>query len=347
MGHPAIENQTPFAVEPLFVLDEAGCPVVVPVIKATYEIRDGGALALAHPQRPVNLTGERSGPEATASWTYEPEIAVSKVATDVVLVGSAHATSAVTRELDVTLRVGTLFKTVHVLGERTWVKRLGGSIIMTDPQPFERVSLVWENAFGGWDRTDPDPSKHTFEPRNPVGTGHCSIRASVKEGSRLPNLEDPQRRLTTPGDTPPPAGFGFVSSDWLPRRLLAGTYDEAWTRSRMPLLPTDFDPRFYNAAAPGLVAGGHLRGDEPVSVLNASPRAELSFRLPGIPPPTCRVVLRRGDARTFQTRLDTVIVDLHAGVLVLLWRGPSPVPAEPQDVIAVRVRGERIPVGIR
>lgn len=347
MGHPAIENHTPFAVEPMFTSDEAGRPVVVPVVKATYEFRARGAVALTDPQPPVNLAGQRSGPGEAASWTYEPEIALTKPATDVVLVGSAHATSAGTREIDVTLRVGTLAKTVHVFGDRTWVKRIGGGIGMTDPHPFDQVPLTWENAFGGWDRTDADPDGHACEPRNPVGTGYCKSRTSLQEGLRLPNVEDPQRRLKTPGDTPPPAGFGFVSADWLPRRLLAGTYDNAWMSTRMPLLPTDFDPRFYNSAAPGLVAKDHLRGDEPVTILNASPGPELSFRLPGVPPPTCTVVLRRGDARAVQTRLDTVIVDLHAGALVLLWRGPMPVPAEPEDVVALQVDAVSIPVVTR
>jgi hypothetical protein len=347
MGHPAIENRTQLVMEPVFTSDEAGRPVVVPVVKATYEIRDRGTLALADPQPPVGLAGERSGPGDLASWKYEPEVALTKPATDVVLIGSAHAPASITRELDVTLRVGPLAKTVHVVGDRTWVKRIGGSIGMTDPQPFERIPLTWENAFGGWDRSDPDARKHTYEQRNPAGRGFRASRSAFEEGIRLPNLEDPQRRLKSPGDTPPPAGFGFVSADWLPRRLLAGTYDDAWMRSRMPLLPTDFDQRFFNAASPGLVASGHLRGDEPVVVQHATPRAELSFRMPGVPPPTCTVVLRRGGERVVTTRLDTVIVDLHAYVLLLLWRGPAPVRAEPQDVVAVRVDADGVPVVTR
>ena len=44
----------------------------------------------------------------------------------------------------------------------------------------------------------------------------------------------------------------------------AGTYDKKWQEERAPLLPRDFSKRFLNAAAPGLVAPGYLRGDETV-----------------------------------------------------------------------------------
>ena len=298
MGHPAIENRTQLAVEPVFIADQDGRPVVVPVVKATYEIRDRGTLALAEQQRPVCLTGERNGPGDPASWKYEPEVALGKPATDVVLIGSAHAPAVITRELDVTVRVGTLSKTVRVIGNRTWVKRIGGVIGMTDAEPFEQIPLTWENAFGGWDRSDPNPDKHALEPRNPVGTGFRARRASYEDGIRLPNVEDPARRLKSFGDTPPPAGLGFVSPDWIPRSLLAGTYDATWMRTRMPLLPVDFDHRFFNAAPAGLVADPHLRGDEPVAISNATPRRELAFRLPGVPPPRCTLALRPSSCRT-------------------------------------------------
>lgn len=340
MGHPAIDNRTPFAFEPVFVADEEGRPVVVPVVKATYEIGRGGRLALAETQLPISLAGERNGPPGEASWKYEPETALTKPATDVVLVGSAHAAKSITRELDVTFRVGTLEKTVHVSGERTWFKRIGGGIGTKGPEPFERIPLVWERAFGGWDRTHAKPEKHTFEPRNPVGRGF----GPFAEGAPLPNLEDPRHPVRKPGDTPPPAGFGFVSADWPPRAALAGTYDAAWMRTRMPLLPRDFDRRFFNAAAPGLVSAQHLRGDEPVLVRHATPEGELSFRLPRVPAPECTLTFTRKPARRLETQLDTVIVNADESLLLLLWRGSVPVLAAPHEVSAIVVAAEGIPI---
>ena len=50
MGHPVIENQTPFAFEPVFLVDEDGRPLLVPVLKATFSILDDGKLVLAEKQ---------------------------------------------------------------------------------------------------------------------------------------------------------------------------------------------------------------------------------------------------------------------------------------------------------
>ena len=73
---------------------------------------------------------------------------------------------------------------------------------------------------------------------------------------------------------------------------VAGTYDEAWQNTRAPRLPTDFDPRFHNAAPPELIAAGGLRGDEDVVVVGATAAPRWEFRLPGLTPPDCDLALR-------------------------------------------------------
>jgi hypothetical protein len=330
VGHPAIDNGTPFAVEPLFLADEEGRPIVVPVVKATYAIGPRGA-SLAEAQEPVKPEGEPWGDPAESSYRYEPECAFAKPATDVVLVGSAVAPKPGTAELLVAFQVGPVKKGVRVLGDRAFYKAAGG-IGVTRPIPFERVPLRWERAFGGWDRSHPDPRKHDLERRNPVGVGFRAADSRYEEGLRCPNLEDPARPLKGWGDRPPPAGFGFTSPSWEPRSRWAGTYDERWTNERAPLLPKDFDRRFLNAAAPGLVAPGYLRGDEPVLVTGATVTGGVSFHLPGVEPPRVVVEHRgRPDAEA-ATSLDTVIVDVDAGRLFLLWRTQVPV----REATAVR-----------
>src|SRR5262245_60706553 len=56
-----------------------------------------------------------------------------------------------------------------------------------------------------------------------------------------------------------PFGFGFFPKNRPPRLGYAGTYDAKWTESRCPLLPEDFDDRFFQAAFPGLILGASLR----------------------------------------------------------------------------------------
>ena len=169
-----------------------------------------------------------------------------------------------------------------------------------------------------------------------MGVGFRASSSRFEEGLRCPNVEDPARPFKGWGDRPTPAGVGFTSPSWQPRASYAGTYDERWTKERAPLLPKDFDRRFLNAGAPGLVAPGYLRGDEPVNVTGVSPAGGLSFRLPGVAPPAIRVEHRGREDVTAETSLDTVIVDTDDGRLFLLWRTQVPV-REPTAVRTIHV----------
>jgi hypothetical protein len=338
MGHPHIENKTPFVFETLFLVDEAFRPLLVPVVKATWTLTDDGhgpRLLLAEQQLPLNLGGELWGAPETSSYKYEPEVAFTKPATDVVMIGHAFAPRADSKEVMVGLRVGSLDKEVLVSGDRIWFKTLG-TIAMSGPVRFEKIPLIYERAFGGWDRDHPDPRKHSVEPRNPVGRGYRSAGGFV-EGLQVPNLEDPHARIKGLGDHPAPAGFGFVSPHWQPRAALAGTYDEAWKKERAPLLPRNFDRRHLNAASPGLVAPGYLQGNEQVAIVGATPEGRLAFALPGLPPPTVEVRSSDGPPQAVAMALDTLIIEPDPEVrrVTMLWRGNLPLRTGPHDVRGV------------
>jgi hypothetical protein len=143
--------------------------------------------------------------------------------------------------------------------------------------------------------------------------------------------------VTSPGSRGTPVGFGFVGVEWQPRAGFAGTYDEAWTKHRAPLLPKDFDRRFFSAASEGLVAPGYLRGDEGVQAFGVTPEGKWEFRLPGVEPPTVTIALRFGEDVLLGTNLDTVIVDADARQLTLIWRAFTPLRSGPHDVRAIRI----------
>lgn len=335
MGHPEIENATPFVFEALHLIDEECRPLLVPVLKATFDIDAKGRCHPAAVQAPLQMAGECFGEDpATSSYRYEPEVAFHKPATDVVFIGHAYAPAPGTREMLVEVRVGSLTKRILVCGDRVWFEAAGVPTI-SSPVPFDRVPLVYERAFGGWDRSDPDPEQHAIEARNPVGTGFR--RRGFEEGVRLPNLEDPRARIRRPGDTPPPAGLGFISPHWQPRARLAGTYDEEWRKERCPLLPRDFDRRHLNAASEGLLAPGYLRGDEAVMAAGMTPEESFEFFLPGLPPPALALSLRDAGRRTVRMALDTVIVEPDQRRLMLLWRGHLALRSGPRDVDAIYV----------
>jgi hypothetical protein len=340
MGHPQVENRSSFAFEALFLTDEEGVPLVVPILKATFDILPG-VVKLADEQAPVDATGEFWGKPGESPYKREPETAFVKLSTDVFLIGTAKPPKARMKEMQVALRVGPVQKVVDAIGDRAWYKA-AGSFRLTDPLPLAPMPLSYERAFGGWDRTHEDAAKHEHEPRNPLGVGFWTGAGVFPDQIPAPSFEDPESRIASIKHRPPPAGFGPVGCDWEPRRGLAGTYDEAWKEARFPLLPGDFDRRFFNAASPGLMAEGYLRGDEPVMVLNAAEEETLRFALPGLPPP--RVLIERTHgALALEPPLDTVIVDTDEMQLTLLWRCHASLRRGAEEVLAFHISGEAAP----
>ena len=346
MNHPAVKNNTSILFEPFFITDEDGLPVFVPIAKATYEIRENMHIVISREQVPVSFSGETFGNSDTSSYRYEPECSFVKPFTDVILISHAYAPKKGAKQITIVLQVGPIRKAVRVVGDRYWIKSLG-VISMTGPKSFDKIPLTYENAFGGWDRSHIDPQQHTFDPRNPVGTGFRDKNGRFEEGIKLPNIEDPRYLIKAYGDTPPPAGFGFISPNWQPRAAFAGTYDEKWQKERMPLLPKDFDRRFFNAAPQDQIVPGYLKGDEPVVVTNASPSGRIAFNLPGVQPPVCKVELRGNQRHELRTNLDTVIINTDDNLVFLIWRTYLTLKSGPQDVVAIEVVSESMPQKIK
>jgi hypothetical protein len=336
--HAQLINTTGLVVEPLVLSDEETVPLAVPLVQGTWHIGEGGALTWLEKQPPLRPGGQWHGDPATTSLRLEPQIAFIKpLGTDVVLLGHAHAPQRGATESQVGVRVGPLRKIARVLGDRRLVRGLGG-ISATAPAPFERIPIVYERAFGGWDRRHEDALRHRCEARNPVGVGFFDSALALDSEAPLPNFEDPDQPFRSYGDTPPPAGFGFISPDWEPRRSLAGTYDEAWSKMRKPLLARDFDRRFFQSASPGLTSAGHLRGDEEVVVVGAAPEPRVAFRLPASGALQCWVELRRRDRVALQPLLDTVVIDMDLRLLTLQWRCHLPLPGGPHDLRSVELQ---------
>jgi hypothetical protein len=340
MPHPDTENRTPYAFASVFVADAELRPLFVPLVQATVSFARGREGDLAAEQDPIHVGGVPTAPpsdsEAEASFLFEPQLASRKLGTDVVLHGHAWPEARRATEQIASLQVGSLGKSVRVVGDRVW-QRSFGLIRASRPAPIDGVPLLWERAFGGWDRSHENPARHVFEARNPVGRGFRRRRSGFEEGIALPNLEDPKKPLRRWGSTPEPHGFGFVSPGWKPRVGLAGTYDARWIRDRQPGLPQDFDPRFWNAAPRGLASGSPLRGDEAVEIAGVSKRGRLSFRLPALSTPRCRVQLARGADQVPALRLDTIVLDVDRELALILWRGFVAVRDGPQDVAAIEI----------
>jgi len=178
--------------------------------------------------------------------------------------------------MQVGFRVGSIQKVLQVAGNRVWQSNGPSS-----PEPFLKMPLVYERAFGGIDQKSSHPDRD-WDWRNPVGTGF-SIARDHLTGTPLPNIEYANESVRSWKDRPRPAGFGAIEGHWQPRAVFAGTYDEAWMKNRQPLLPTDFDDRFWQSAPQDQQAPAFMRGGEQVVLYRLTAgRDKLHFLLPRV-----------------------------------------------------------------
>ncbi len=324
----AVVDRTPFSSSLIPALDKDGTEYLVVVTKATFSIHTSRGAVVADEQVPVALADVHHGEPGRSSILYESDSALRKPGADVVLVGKAHGPAGGASSMEIELRVGAARRVVRVLGPRVW-SRIGATLRASQPGRITTVPLVWERAFGGADERGRDE-------RNPVGTGYVSPGASGDlEGQALPQLEDPSEPLQQLGERPRPVGFGFVSRSWSPRTALAGTYDAAWRAERAPLLPLDFDDRFFLGAPSGLSLA-RLDGGEQVAARGVLPGAG-AFEFV-VPRRAIEVRIEMGAAATpHRARLDTMVVEPERRRILLTYRASVPVRRRLLDIDRVRI----------
>jgi hypothetical protein len=274
-----IINGTPFQVEALPSKGPEDKTVLTVVVKGTFDIFPGEPAAVASEQIPVSFGDDLYGEKGGGSVKFESDVAPLKPRADIALVGRAHAPGGTPVEaLDVSLRVGTVKKTVRVIGDRQW--KYSGRLlpeVPTKPEPFTTMDIVYERAFGGI-----DTHGGGFCKENLVGRGFFVKKSKESlAGAQLPNLEDPDNLIKSWKDHPKPVGFGFYGRAWMPRASYISTYDEKWRRERSPDPPEDFQFDYYNGAHPDLQVKGYLKGGEEVELVNLTPDGTLRFQLPG------------------------------------------------------------------
>jgi hypothetical protein len=323
----ALDNATPYATERNWTRDKDGVHWWIVAVRATFTVAPDGKLALADEQLPPVLAPEHHGEPGASSLRYDSDLLARKPTTDVLVVGSAHAPRGKpATSVPVVLRVGKLEKQLVVHGERAYYEGVAG-LTTTAPRPFVTRPIQYELAWGGGDTTDPDPSKHFIDERNPVGRGHARRSASL--------VNTPAHAIEYASGDPAsrgPAGFGPIEPSWLPRRKLAGTYDARWVESKKPLLPDDYDPAFALCSPADQRSEIPLVGGERIGLLNMSPAGTLVLELP-------RIVL--DFASSFGRRrqdhgaplLATVLAEPDEQRLSLVWQSALRVPAPDADYL--------------
>jgi hypothetical protein len=316
-------NKTPFEVASLPMICHEDNNHIVVIIKGTFNIgATDGETRLADNQIPILYEDIYWGEANESSLRFEADIAITKPGTDIVLIGNARSPGGPVRRLNVSLLAGTLRKVVTVTGNRYWEKQAGGWQ-MTHPEPFESMPLVYENAYGGEHAETEQDEAPELDQRNPVGKGYLKkkFRSSI-EGVPLPNLEYPNQLISKPTEQPEPASFGFVARNWLPRRLLLGTYDKTWEENRSPLLPMDFNPASYAAASAGLCSENFFIGGEQVLIENVSVNGPVKFSLPH--KDIVVVSYINGQRTEHQAVMDTVVMEPDRQRVIISWRVAIP-----------------------
>ncbi|WP_127960404.1 DUF2169 family type VI secretion system accessory protein [Serratia microhaemolytica] len=203
-------------------------------------------------------------------------------------------------------------------------------------------------------RAHPDfpqaPLAHWVCEHNPLGQGF--LAPAYAEASQLlswpaPHIEASHAPLTAEmfaqqhehtGNPPPaclPQGFGTVGRAWLPRRTLAGTYDDTWLAERHPYLPGDFNFSYWNGA-PADQQIAFPPADLTLQLTNMTPEGLLHTTLPGH---RALVLLRLHNGAFFPQLmpLDTLIIDTDQRQLHLTYRLLLPVT---EDIRVLEARFE-------
>jgi hypothetical protein len=322
-----LENATPFAACVIPSSDRDGLDMLLIVVAAQFALPDPGdddpRLRLFRTQELPPLADEYSGEPGRSSIRRQGQSPYTKPATDISVWGEACAPNGMpVSEMNVNIRVGPCAVDLRVHGDRVWQRAITLGAIPSDPEPFLRMPLVWERAYGGVAASSTE-QRPVFEPRNPIG---CGLETDSRDtiGRPVPNIEDPRHLLSQVSDRPRPIGVGPIARDWQPRVGYAGTYDDAWRRQRAPLWPTDFDERFFCGAPEYLQASPHLTGGEPVLLKGLRPDGPISFRLP---------VLRLASLSRFigQTVpstpvLDGIVIETDLNRLTMYYRAAVPAP---------------------
>jgi len=323
----ALRNRTGFAAERNWTRDRDGIHWWVVAVRATFDLVAGGRLALADQQLPPTLAPVYFGEPGASSLRYDSELLSAKPGTDVVVHAQAHAPGGrAASTVPVAVRVGALEKRLIVHGDRVYYRGPAGGLTTTAPRPFMARAIRYELAYGGRDLTDPDPRQHRIDQRNPVGRGFAVRVATL--------INQPAHVIEYPGGDPAqrgPAGFGPIDTSWLPRRALAGTYDQRWSDSKKPLLPDDYDPRHALCAPADQQTAQPLIGGERVALTNLTAEGSMVFDLPRVALAFCSRFGRRREQHG--PRLTTVLIETEVRRVSLVWQSVLRVSADQADYL--------------
>ena len=261
-------NHTPFPSQYFQSVDQHGEVFHIIALRVTYDmqsLRADGSMNYAAEQTPLATEDHWAGEVNTGCPHWESDFAPYKPKCDVLV---AHAVTRPTGGAARRWSCGIALEWQNEEGQsQQWHKQLVvtgprqfGLLSLGEPQPASEVAIDWRHAYGGQDKRPADDEKNadgsirkaagadhwSVDERNPVGAG-----LDKRSGQPGPQLEVSGSNPYTDGigqASYPPVSLNPLGRAWLPRRTLAGTYDNAWLKDQWPLPPMDFDYGYWNCA---------------------------------------------------------------------------------------------------
>jgi hypothetical protein len=305
--------------------DPDGRERIIVVVKGTFALPlSGEAPRLADEQLPLVMADEFTGEPGFSATLYESQFPPFKPRCDVLLNGSACAPQGrPARQVPVGLRVGTMSKAFNVVGDRYWMDTLP-MISHSEPEPFVRMPITYDRAFGGVDVNPQQPDKSRSYAANPVGVGYHPVTpGELLEGKKLPNTEELDQPVTSATGSYRPMSFGPIGRNFAARFPLAGTYDQHWLDNVFPFLPSDFNP-LYHQSAPHDQQIEYPRGGEWVELYNLTPHGRAVFPLPKteLPIEFTNASYERTEVAAV---VDTIMLEPDREHLTMVWRASLPI----------------------
>jgi hypothetical protein len=305
--------------------EKDGRELIVVAVKGTFSIPQDPKeeAALAEEQIELTEADEFTGEPGASATLYETDYSPRKPACDVLVNGSAYAPRGRPAErVTVGLHVGPIHKRFDVVGNRSWQRFLLWRI-RSAPEKFTRMSISYDSAYGGTDVSEKNPDKVSTYRDNPVGAGYYPrTTRQALIGKPLPNTEEDGRVARRRRGRYRPMSFGAISRNFRSRIPFAGTYDDAWLANRVPLLPEDFDYRYFQAA-PGDQQMPYPQGGEKVTLENLTSDGQRSFRIPTMDIQVLFVPYQ-GDATQKSAVIDTIVIEPDENRFTLTWRSSMP-----------------------
>ncbi len=260
-----VDDNDLLAVKGRFQRDEQGHEVWILAAKRGWLWREGQWVETAEVELyddPVYIAEPGS-----SALVYDHDFVIDKQNTDVIVHGKARTYGA--RALNYhecrLLVDGHIDKVLAVHGPREWITH-GGGITLSAAHTFTEQNIDYSLAIGG-------------DERNRLGGG---IATSTKAllAQPVPGIFYPTEDWGIKVKHLRVAGFGPLPPFFSDRYRYAGTFDEQWQQNRRPILPEDFDRRFYQCAPFDQQCQGYLQGGERIMLSGFNHDDTLSFRMP-------------------------------------------------------------------